>query len=192
MLYSRVTELTSFVAIKTVAALLVRIGMQVTLRKNFNINRDLLGTAGWTSLRVGLGAYFRGYAYQSATILAHQLKADDRAPGVTCAVVCVLAIAGGLASLTWLPGTLSFYVGIELMTTWLLNSYKRNYQSKLSDCCAGIRINRAVRNYSRRGHLLNCRIYPICLQPQPTRYHASYCFRHANAQQCHTGDPRAQ
>lgn len=121
-------NLLAAVAISTVALLLNATGLELALRRDFDLNREMRA-AGLSNLLGGLGGGFIGYPTLSMTLLNARLGVSGRLGGLAAALVCGLVMLFGGAALGLLPkmvfGVLLAYMGLSLLWEWVAVGWRR-------------------------------------------------------------------
>lgn len=126
--WPQVPNLAAAVGISTIALLLNATGLELSLRHDFDLNREMCA-AGWANLVAGLGGGFVGYHALSVTMLNARLGATGRLSGLLIAGVCGIALFLGGAALGLLPkmifGALLVYLGLSFLWEWVVVAFRR-------------------------------------------------------------------
>lgn len=111
--------------LSAVALLLNASALEVTVRHDIDLNRELL-TAGFANLAGGLGGSPIGYQTLGMSALAYRLGARSRLVNLISGLVCGAALFYGTALFSYFPrllmGGLLLYLGLGFLTEWLINA----------------------------------------------------------------------
>jgi sulfate permease, SulP family len=112
--------------IGAVAFLLNASGLELTIRQDIDLNREL-ESAGLANLVAGLGGGPVGYHALSLSALAHRLGANSRLAGLLAAAVCAVALFFGAGLLSFFPkpvlGGFLFFLGLSFLMEWLYDAW---------------------------------------------------------------------
>jgi SulP family sulfate permease len=112
--------------ISVIAVLLNASGLELTLRQDVDLNRELR-SAGVANLLAGLGGGHPGYPSLSLSSLGHWLGATSRWVGVITALLCALMLALGAQVVTYFPkvvlGGLVVFLGLAFLVEWLYDAW---------------------------------------------------------------------
>ncbi|MGD2078241.1 MAG: SulP family inorganic anion transporter, partial [Chloroflexota bacterium] len=118
----------TIVILSLVGVLLNSSGLEVTFRKDVNLNRELRA-AGIGNLLSGLGAGIIAFQQLSGSALSLGLKAASRWVGIMAAAVCGLFLLFGGSTLSLFPkgilGGLLLLVGLSFLYDWLVPAWSR-------------------------------------------------------------------
>jgi SulP family sulfate permease len=123
-----VPNLLAAVVISAIALLLNATGLELSLRRDLDLNREMRG-AGWANLVAGLGGGFVNYHALSLTMLNARLGATGRLSGLMVAAVSGVALLFGGAALGFLPkmvfGALLVFLGLSFLWEWVVAAFRR-------------------------------------------------------------------
>jgi sulfate permease, SulP family len=127
-IWSQIPNLIAVIAISSIALLLNASGLELTLRADVDLNREMR-SAGLANLVSGLGAGFIGYQQLSLSALNARIGATSRLAGLFAAAMCGLVLFAGGSSLGLLPkvvfGALLTYLGLAFLWEWVVQSWSR-------------------------------------------------------------------
>ncbi|HSL12476.1 MAG TPA: SulP family inorganic anion transporter [Actinomycetota bacterium] len=110
------------VLVGALAFLLNASGIELALRRDLDLNRELR-SAGSATAVVGLAGGIPGFHALSLTTLVRRLDADARWSAVVASAICVLALVAGASLLALVPrvvlGGLLLFLGLEFLIEWL-------------------------------------------------------------------------
>jgi len=114
------------ILILCVVAFLLNISaLEVTIRQDVNMNRELI-SAGLANLAGGLGSSPIGYQTLGMSALAHRLGARSHLVNVIAGLVCGGALFFGSSLFAYIPkfvlGGLLAYLGLSFLVEWLVDS----------------------------------------------------------------------
>ena len=108
--------------VSAVSLLLNASGMELTVRQDMDLDRELRST-GLANLLSGLGGGTTGFMALSLSALGYRLKASSRLVGIFIAGLCVLALFFGAPLLSRLPrpviGGLLLFLGLSFLVEWV-------------------------------------------------------------------------
>jgi len=115
--------------VSTIALLLNANGLELIVKKDVDLNRELI-TAGIGNLAAGLGGGTVGYHAISLSTLNHALSGGKRLPGLIIAALLALTVFQNAASLlTYIPklilGALLVFVGLSMLFDWVYQAWFR-------------------------------------------------------------------
>ena len=123
-----VPNLLAAVGISAIALLLNATGLELSLRRDLDLNREMRG-AGWANLVAGLGGGFVNYHALSLTMLNARLGVTGRLSGLMVAAVSGVALLFGGAALGLLPkmvfGALLAFLGLSFLWEWVVAAFRR-------------------------------------------------------------------
>jgi SulP family sulfate permease len=127
-IWPQLPNLLAAVGISAIALLLNATGLELSLRRDLDLNREMRAS-GWANLVAGLGGGFVSYHALSLTMLNARLGAAGRLSGLAVAAVCGVALLFGSAALGFLPkvifGALLVYLGLSLLWEWVVAAFRR-------------------------------------------------------------------
>lgn len=110
-----------------VALLLNTSGIELTVDRELDLNRELRASGG-ANVVAGLGGGIVGFPALSLTSLAHRANAG-RLVGVVAALVCLLVLAVGGSFLSYVPrvvvGGLLLFLGLAFLFEWVYDAWFR-------------------------------------------------------------------
>jgi SulP family sulfate permease len=113
------------VLVGALALLLNASGIELALRKDLDLNRELR-VGGTATTAVGFAGGIPGFHALSLTTLVQRLGADPRGSALVAAGICVLALAAGASLLALVPrvvlGGLLLFLGLEFLIEWLFDA----------------------------------------------------------------------
>ena len=121
-------SIATIIILSMVGVLLNASGLEVTFRKDMDLNRELRAT-GIGNLLAGVGAGFVGFQQLSGSALVFGLKATSRWVGLLAAGICAIFLIFGGSTLSLFPkgvlGGLLLLVGLSFLYEWLVESWTR-------------------------------------------------------------------
>ena len=103
-------------------------GLELTVKKDFNLDRELKLT-GLSNILVGIGGGSPGYLTLSETTMAHSIGAKTNISSITVAILCVITLLFGADVLSVFPkvilGGLLLNLGISFLEQWLYDTWGR-------------------------------------------------------------------
>ena len=125
---SQALSIATIIILSMVGVLLNASGLEVTFRKDMDLNRELRA-AGVGNLLAGAGAGFVGFQQLSGSALAFGLRAASRWVGLLAAAICALFLFFGGSTLSLFPkgilGGLLLLVGLSFLYEWLVEAWSR-------------------------------------------------------------------
>ncbi len=116
------------IALSAIALLLNVTGLELTLRQDLDLNREMRA-AGLGNLAGGLGGGFITYHSLSVSVLNARLGANTRLAGLATATVTALALLFGGTALGYFPkmvfGALLVYLGLSFLWEWGVAARRR-------------------------------------------------------------------
>ena len=126
--WPQLPNLLAAVGISAIALLLNATGLELSLRRDLDLNREMRA-AGWANLVAGLGGGFVSYHALSLTMLNARLGAKGRLSSLVVAAVVAVALLFGGAALGLLPklifGALLAYLGLSFLWEWVVVAARR-------------------------------------------------------------------
>jgi SulP family sulfate permease len=118
-------KIATAVVLSMIAMLLNTSALEVTVRQDIDLNRELV-TAGLANLAGALGGSPVGYQTLSMSALAHRLGARSRLVSLVSGVVCGLALFFGASLFSYFPkvvlGGMLLYLGLGFLAEWLIDA----------------------------------------------------------------------
>ncbi len=118
-------KIATVLALSVVALLLNAGALEVTIREDIDLNRELTA-AGFANLVGGLGGAAVGYQTLGMSALAHRLGAHTRLVNLVSAVLCGAALLFGASILSYIPkvvlGGMLLYLGLSFLVEWLVDA----------------------------------------------------------------------
>jgi SulP family sulfate permease len=128
LVLSQAGHMGTIVLLSIISLLLNASGLELILRRDVDLNRELK-TSGMANVLAGLGGSPAGYPALSLSALGHKLGSNSRLIGLTSGAMCGLALFVGSGPLSYLPrclaGALLAFVGVDLLLEWLYRGWKR-------------------------------------------------------------------
>ena len=114
--------------LNAVAVLFNYSGLELTVKENFDLNKELRLT-GYNNMVAGLAGTPAGYMTLSETSMSYNLGARSRLPSIVVAVFCTVTLIFGAKVLSIFPkvilGGLMLNLGLEFLMEWLYDTRKR-------------------------------------------------------------------
>jgi len=111
-----------------IALLLNASGLELVIKKDFDLNRELV-TAGIANLLGGFTGSLMGYHSVSLTTLNHTITRGRRLPGLIVPLLMVMTVMFGTDLLAYLPrmmlGALLVYIGASLLYEWVVEVWAK-------------------------------------------------------------------
>ena len=115
----------TIVILSVIALLLNASALEVTVKQDINLNRELQA-AGWANLLGGLGGSTVGYQTLGLSSLAHRLGAKTRLANIISALICGAALFFGASVISFFPkpvlGGMLLYLGLSFLVDWLIDA----------------------------------------------------------------------
>lgn len=119
-------SLVAILIIGGIALLFNASGLELTLRRDIDLNRELQ-CAGLANILAGFGGAPPGYQTLSDTTLGHNMGVTSRLPGLISAAFCGATLLFGLPLLSHFPkpiaGSLFFFLGLSFLVDWLYDKW---------------------------------------------------------------------
>ena len=119
-------SIATILLVSAVSLLLNASSLELTLRQDIDLDRELRST-GLANQLSGLGGGTPGFMALSLSALGHRLKAGSRLVGIFTAGLCVLVLFFGAPILSLLPkpviGGLLLFLGLSFLVEWLYDSW---------------------------------------------------------------------
>ena len=121
-------NLATIAIISIISLLLNASGMELIVRREVNLNRELQIT-GLANILSGLGSSSVGYLSLSLSAFSFRLGARHRLSGLMVTTICGLALFSGAAFSAYFPrpllGGLLFFLGLSFLVEWLYQAWFR-------------------------------------------------------------------
>lgn len=121
-------SLLTILLIVVVSVLLNSRALELVVRRDIDLNRELCA-AGAANLLAGALGGTVGFHSLSTSRLVHSLRVKNRLAGVAAAAICLAVLFAGTATLDYLPrailGGLLFFLGMEFLVEWLVDAWSR-------------------------------------------------------------------
>jgi sulfate permease, SulP family len=118
-------NLATILALSVVALLLNTSGLEITVREDINLNRELVA-AGVANIAGGLGGSPVAYQTLGMSSLAQRLGARSRLVNIVAGLVCGLALLFGATLFSYVPrlllGGMLVYLGLTFLVEWLVDA----------------------------------------------------------------------
>lgn len=121
-------NLATIMIISVISLLLNASGMELIVRKEVDLNRELKVT-GLANLLSGLGSSSVGYMSLSLSAFGYRLGSRHRLTGLTVAAICAVGLFSGAGISAFFPrpllGGLLFFLGLSFLVEWLYQAWFR-------------------------------------------------------------------
>ncbi|MGC3940967.1 SulP family inorganic anion transporter [Roseobacter sp. EG26] len=128
VIWSELPKMSALLAISGTALLLASSGIELSLGRDINLDRELRA-AGLANMLAGAGGGAAGFQGLGLTMLANHLGAHYRITGVLVAAVCGVVLLYGTTLLSVIPiplfGGLLLWIGGGLLYQWLIGIYAK-------------------------------------------------------------------
>ena len=118
-------KIASIIVLSVVALLLNASALEVTIREDVDLDRELR-TAGYANLVGGLGGSPVGYQTLGMSALAQRLGARSRLVNLVSALFCGAALFFGASLISYIPkvvlGGMLLYLGLSFLSEWLIDA----------------------------------------------------------------------
>lgn len=125
---AQVGSIGTLLLLATLALLLNSTGVELALRADADLNRELRVT-GSANVLAALGGGLAGYHALSLTVLADRMRAGRRLTGLVAAATCGAALVMGSSVLGFVPravlGGLLAFIGLGLLVEWAWETARR-------------------------------------------------------------------
>lgn len=126
VIWAEAPKVATMVVVTAISVLLASSGVELTVRRDVELNRELRA-AGLGNLLAGFGGGAAGFQGLGLSLLGHKLDAPYRLVGLIAATVCAAMLFFGTALLAYMPiplfGGLLLWIGISLLYDWLVGSF---------------------------------------------------------------------
>ena len=123
---AEVPKMATIFFVATIALLLNVNGMEVTLRRDIDLNQELKA-AGYANIASGLGGGIIGFHTMSMSVLATRMGANSRLIGVICAIFFGSSLLLGATLLSYFPkpvlGGLLLFLGLSFLVEWVVDAW---------------------------------------------------------------------
>jgi sulfate permease, SulP family len=125
VILQHVDKIATILVLSVVSLLLNASALEVTVRQDIDLNRELL-TAGLANLAGGLGGSPVGYQTLGMSALAHRLGARSRLVNLISGLLCGAALFFGASLISYFPkpvlGGMLLFLGLSFMVEWLIDA----------------------------------------------------------------------
>ena len=125
-IFGQMDKIGTILIVSVVALLLNASGLELTVRQDLDLNRELQ-SAGIANLVAGLGGGLPGYHFLGDSALAYKMGARTRLAGLFSAAVCGAAIVLGASLLSFFPkpvlGGLLLFLGLSFLVEWVYDAW---------------------------------------------------------------------
>jgi SulP family sulfate permease len=122
-----IDKIATILVLSIIALLLNASALEVTVKKDVDLNHELLA-AGWANLAGGLGGSSVGYQALGLSALAQRLGARSRLVNLISALLCGVALFFGASLISYFPkpilGGTILYLGLAFLVEWLIDARK--------------------------------------------------------------------
>ncbi|HEV8338755.1 MAG TPA: SulP family inorganic anion transporter [bacterium] len=126
VIFAQTDKLATILVIGAIAFLLNASGLELTIRQDIDLNRELQ-SAGLANLVASVGGGPVGYHTLSLSALAFRLGANSRLAGLSTAGVCGVALFFGAGLFSFFPkpvlGGFLFFLGASFLVEWLYDAW---------------------------------------------------------------------
>ena len=126
VIFEHMGSLVAILIIGGIALLFNASGLELTLGRDIDLNRELQ-SAGLANILAGFGGAPPGYQTLSDTTLGHNMGVTSRLPGLISAAFCGVTFLFGLPLLSHFPkpiaGSLFFFLGLSFLVEWLYDRW---------------------------------------------------------------------
>jgi SulP family sulfate permease len=126
-IFQNMDKIATILALSIIALLLNASALEVTVKKDVDLNREMLA-AGWANLAGGLGGSSVGYQALGLSALAQRLGARSRLVNLISALLCGVALFFGASLISYFPkpilGGMLLYLGLAFLVEWLVDARK--------------------------------------------------------------------
>jgi SulP family sulfate permease len=126
LVFSQIGESGTILIISVICLLFNASGLELTVRKDIDLNRELWST-GLANIFSGLSGGPVGYSALSLSVLGHKMGSASRLTGVIAAALCGATLLFSASFLSFLPrpllGGLLFFLGLSFLVEWLYDAW---------------------------------------------------------------------
>jgi SulP family sulfate permease len=127
-LWSQIPALAPAAVISVIALLLNLSGLELVIKKDVDLNRELVA-AGVSNLAAGSVGGLTGYHAISLSVLNYKVTGGKRLVGLMAALLLVVTVFAGAAVLAYIPrmilGAVLVYLGVGLLVEWVFRAWSR-------------------------------------------------------------------
>jgi sulfate permease, SulP family len=127
VIFQNIDKIATILVLSIIGLLLNASALEVTVKKDVDLNRELLAS-GWANLAGGLGGSSVGYQALGLSALSYRLGAKSRLVNLISALLCGLALFFGATLISYFPkpilGGTILYLGLAFLVEWLYDSRK--------------------------------------------------------------------
>lgn len=127
-IWPQLPNVAAAVGMSAIALLLNATGMELTLRRDLDLNWEMRGV-GVANLASAVGGGFISYHALSMTVLNARLGVSSRLAGLITALITGLGLLFGGTALSIFPklvfGALLVFLGLSFLWEWLVDAYRR-------------------------------------------------------------------
>lgn len=128
VIWAEVPKVMTMVVVTATSVLLASSGIELTVRRDVDLNRELRA-AGAGNFLAGFGGGAAGFQGLGLSLLGHTLDAPYRLVGLIAASVCAGMLFFGTSLLAYMPiplfGGLLLWIGLSLLYDWLVDSFQK-------------------------------------------------------------------
>ncbi len=121
-------DMGTIVLLGTISLLLNAAGLELAVRRDIDLNRELV-SAGAGNILSGFGGGIVGFHTLSDTALGHKIAPNSRVSGLFAAFLCGVALFFGASVLSFFPrfltGGLIFYLGLSFLVEWGYDAWRK-------------------------------------------------------------------
>lgn len=126
VIWAEVPKVMTMVVVTATSVLLASSGIELTVRRDVDLNRELRA-AGAANFLAGFGGGAAGFQGLGLSLLGHKLDAPYRLVGLIAAAVCAVMLFFGTSLLAYMPiplfGGLLLWIGLSLLYDWLVGAF---------------------------------------------------------------------
>jgi sulfate permease, SulP family len=120
-------KIATILVLSVIALLLNASGLEVTVKQDIDLNRELLAS-GWANLAGGIAGSSVGYQALGLSALAYRLEAKSRLVNLFSALLCGVALFFGASVISYFPrpvlGGIILFLGLSFLVEWLYDARK--------------------------------------------------------------------
>ncbi len=124
--FSRIADIATILILSTIALLLNAGGLELAVKRDINLNRELRA-AGLANLLIAPLGGLAGYQQLSLSALNFNMRADNRLTGLMAAGFGLMVLLFGAGMLALLPiallGGLLLFLGLSFLVEWLYHAW---------------------------------------------------------------------
>ena len=126
--FAQLPAIATMMVLNAISVLFNYSGLELTVKKDFNLDRELKLT-GLSNILVGIGGGSPGYLTLSETTMAHSIGAKTNISSITVAILCGITLLFGADVLSVFPkvilGGLLLNLGVSFLEEWLYDTWGR-------------------------------------------------------------------